>query len=88
MHGMANVDYGTTLFVKKRKQDDNGMLSSSRMYKMKALFLTIREVLATTKGNGWINIGDRYKSSLNDVGNKICKLGIIIYFGRYITFEG
>ena len=36
----------------------------------------------------WINIGDKYKSSLNDVGNKICKLGIIIYFGRYIIFEG
>jgi hypothetical protein len=85
---MANVDYGTILFVKKRKQDDNGMLNSSGMYKMKALFLIIREVLATTKGNGWINIGDRYKSSLNDVGNKICKLGIIIYFVRYITFEG
>ena len=31
---MANVDYGTTLFVKIRKQDDNGMLSSSGMYKM------------------------------------------------------
>jgi hypothetical protein len=51
-------------------------------------FLTIREVLATRKGNGWINISDRTRVVLNDVGNKICKLGIIIYFGRYITFEG
>jgi hypothetical protein len=50
--------------------------------------LTIQEVLAITKGNGWINIGDRTRVVLNDVGNKICKLGIIIYFGRYITFEG
>ena len=73
MHGIANVDYGTTLFVKKRKQDDNGMLSCAGMYKMKAFFffLTIREVLATTKGNGWINIGDRTRVVLNDVGNKI-----------------
>ena len=85
---MANVDYGTTLFVKKRKQDDSEMHNSSGMYKMKALFLTIREVLATTKRNAWINISDRTRVVLNDVGNKICKLGIIIYFGRYITFEG
>jgi hypothetical protein len=94
VHGIENVDYGTTLFVKKRKQDDNGMLSCAGMYKMKAFFffffffLTIREVLVTTKGNGWINIGDRTRVVLNDVRNKICKLGIIIYFGRYITFEG
>jgi hypothetical protein len=38
VHGIANVDYGTALFVKKRKQDDNGMLSCAGMYKMKAFF--------------------------------------------------
>jgi hypothetical protein len=35
---MANVEFGTTLIVKIRKQDDNGMLSSSGMYKMKVFF--------------------------------------------------